>query len=435
MLEFVGIAILLAFVGISIALHELGHMIPAKKFGVRVPEYAIGFGPTIFEWTRGETTYRIRLLPVGGFIRMVGMYLPERADGKRVGGKFARIIEQAREMAAEEMQPGDEKRTFTSLSVPKRLVIMIAGPFMNLVIAFVLFGVMFSAIGIPQPGQAISNVYRCVPTYEDQQGKGTLAGCGSAGFTTAYLLGLREGDMLVELNGQSVTTFEKLREVLDTMQKGDSVSLTVRGTDGELRSGTAPLAMITMPKFDDKGNRTGEETSFTFLGVSRGLDLVTQPLTTVPAEMWGMVQQSVSSLMSFPARLLELANVLVSGGERAADGPVSVVGVSRLSGEIAASDQELEMKALQITSLAASLNLFLFIFNLLPFLPLDGGHAAGATWEGIRRTWNRLRSRPDRGPFDTARLLPLTSIVTFFLIAAGAIVIIADIFKPISLGL
>ena len=148
-----------------------------------------------------------------------------------------------------------------------------------------------------------------------------------------------------------------------------------------------------------------------------------------------MVQQSVSSLMSFPARLLELANVLVSGGERAADGPVSVVGVSRLSGEIAASDQELEMKALQITSLAASLNLFLFIFNLLPFLPLDGGHAAGATWEGIRRTWNRLRSRPDRGPFDTARLLPLTSIVTFFLIAAGAIVIIADIFKPISLGL
>jgi membrane-associated protease RseP (regulator of RpoE activity) len=149
--------------------------------------------------------------------------------------------------------------------------------------------------------------------------------------------------------------------------------------------------------------------------------------------MWNMTQRSVEALASFPAALLELGGNLFSTAERNPEGPISVVGVTRLSGEIAASDLSLRSKALEILGLAASLNLFLFLFNLLPVLPLDGGHAAAATFEGVRRRMNRWRHRKDPGPIDTAKLLPLTYVMTAILLVSGLVVIVADIIKPIAL--
>jgi membrane-associated protease RseP (regulator of RpoE activity) len=129
-----------------------------------------------------------------------------------------------------------------------------------------------------------------------------------------------------------------------------------------------------------------------------------------------------------------VSQTLIGGGEREIDSPVSVVGVSRLGGDIAAMEEPIQTKAATFLGLAASLNLFLFLFNLLPILPLDGGHVAGAMYEAVRRSLARLRGRPDPGPVDVARLLPVAYVVAAILIAMGVVVIWADLVKPISLG-
>jgi membrane-associated protease RseP (regulator of RpoE activity) len=148
-----------------------------------------------------------------------------------------------------------------------------------------------------------------------------------------------------------------------------------------------------------------------------------------------MTTASVKALIALPVRLYELvANTLIGGEERAVDGPVSVVGVTRIGGDIAASDQPITAKIAIFLSLAASLNLFLFLFNLIPVLPLDGGHVAGAVYESIKRRIAKMRGKPDPGPADVAKLLPVAYVVAVSLVVMGAIVIFADIVKPISLG-
>jgi membrane-associated protease RseP (regulator of RpoE activity) len=164
-------------------------------------------------------------------------------------------------------------------------------------------------------------------------------------------------------------------------------------------------------------------------------EFVSQSWATVPGYMWDITAASVKALISLPVRLYELVmDTLIGGGERAIDSPVSVVGVSRLGGEIAAMDEPLMSKAATFLGLAASLNLFLFLFNLLPVLPLDGGHVAGALYEGLRRWIAKVRGRSDPGPVDIARLLPVAYVVAAALVCMGVIVIWADLIKPISLG-
>jgi membrane-associated protease RseP (regulator of RpoE activity) len=143
----------------------------------------------------------------------------------------------------------------------------------------------------------------------------------------------------------------------------------------------------------------------------------------------------VVALVSLPVRFYELvSDTLIGGGDRQTDSPVSVVGVSRLGGEIVASEEPGEAKLAIFLGLAASLNLFLFLFNLLPILPLDGGHVAGALYEGARRKVAQWRGRPDPGPVDVARMLPVAYVVAVVLVGVGAVVIFADLVKPITLG-
>ncbi|WP_192815684.1 site-2 protease family protein, partial [Streptomyces sp. TOR3209] len=124
----------------SIAWHELGHLSTAKMFGIRVPQYMVGFGPTLFSRKKGETEYGVKAIPFGGYIRMIGMF-PPGADGKleaRSTSPWRGMIEDARSAAFEELQPGDEKRLFYTRKPWKRVIVMFAGPFMNLVLAVVL---------------------------------------------------------------------------------------------------------------------------------------------------------------------------------------------------------------------------------------------------------------------------------------------------------
>ena len=134
---------------LSIALHEIGHMVPAKKFGVKVTQYMVGFGPTLWSRKRGDTEYGIKAIPLGGYIRMIGM-VPPRADGKRSRWprRMATAVEDFRQVSRAEIDPQDEHRQFYRLTPGKKMIVMLGGPCMNLLIFLVLSVVLLTTIGV-----------------------------------------------------------------------------------------------------------------------------------------------------------------------------------------------------------------------------------------------------------------------------------------------
>ena len=437
MLELVGILIFALLIGLSIALHEMGHLLPAKRFGVKVTDYMIGFGPTVWSSVRGETRYGLKAIPVGGFIRMIGM-LPPSPDGTHRSmstGRFAAMVDDARRQSAEEIGPGDEDRTFYRLPVRRRMVIMLGGPTMNLLFAFVLFAILLMGVGLPTPSLEVSSVGTCLPTATQPTGQPLPSGecpTGSAPAPAAEA-GFEPGDVIVAIDGQPVVDWT---EATDWIRAHPGETTVVRvDRAGEPTDLTVTIAEATRPVYDDMGNETGEVATSGYIGLAPGSVWEAQSWTTVPAYMWDITVRSVQALVSLPIRLYELVTqTLLGGGDRALDSPVSVVGVSRLGGDVAAMDQPIRAKVATFLGLAASLNLFLFLFNLLPILPLDGGHVAGAAYEGVRRWLARVTGRPDPGPVDVARLLPVAYVVAGLLLAMAVVVIWADLVKPISLG-
>ena len=437
-LQVTGIVLFALLIVGSIALHEVGHLVPAKRFGVRVPQYMIGFGPTIWSRRRGETEYGFKAIPLGGYIRMIGMIPPARGDESgtvRSGstGRLAALIDSAREDAAVELQPGDEKRLFYKLPVRKRMVIMLGGPVMNLVLAFLLFTIVLVGIGLPTGTTQVAATVPCVPTVSAPSGAANAAGTCPDGASPAARAGLLPGDRIVAIDGWQPASWSEVSTWIRSHAGVTAVMTVERG--GQPVSLPVTVASVARPVIDETGRDTGRTETVGYLGMRPAVDYVAQPISAVPSRMWELTVGSVKALISLPVRLWELlTGTLIGGGERAIDGPVSVVGVTRLGGDIAASDEPFEGKAATFLSLAAGLNLFLFLFNLLPILPLDGGHVAGAAYEGARRRIAKWRGRPDPGPFDIARLMPVTYAVAALLFAMSLIVIWADIVKPISLG-
>ena len=439
MWEIVGIIGFFLVILASIALHEIGHLVPAKKFGVKVTEYMVGFGPTLWSRRRGETSYGVKAIPVGGYIRMVGMLpppkdAPEGTARSMSTGRFTMLVEDARRQSLEEIAPGDESRVFYRLPVRQRVIIMLGGPFMNLALAFVLFAIVLVGIGTAQPSLTVSSVVPCVPTVDAPTGSPDASGECAQGASPAALAGLQPGDVITGLNGETPASWDALTDQIRAQGVVAGV-LTVVRADGTTVQLPVETAEVTRPVYDEMGEPTGAVETTGFLGVRPEIEYVNQSWTTVPAQMWDLTARSATALVSMPVRVYELVSeTLVGGGERQIDSPVSVVGVSRLGGEIVASDESPEAKIAIFLSLAASLNLFLFLFNLLPILPLDGGHVAGALYEGSRRSVARVRGRPDPGPVDVARLLPVAYVVAVALVAVGAVVIFADLVKPLTLG-
>ncbi|HQR79987.1 MAG TPA: site-2 protease family protein [Actinomycetota bacterium] len=421
----VGIVALIIALVVSIALHELGHMLPAKRFGVKVTQYMIGFGPTMWSRTRGDTEYGVKAVLLGGYIRMIGMFPPGPDGSVRASGtgRFGTLIEQARaDSAAEILDPGDEQRTFYNLTVPKKLVVMLGGPVMNLLLAAVLFAIVFAGFGTPAPTTTVSTVTACVPTAADPQG---LCGDGDQQ-TGAAAAGLRPGDQIVAWDGVAMSDWPSLSQAIRNSTEGDHDVTIVR--DGQEATVIVPLTTID-------GSLLGEAAAARgFLGVSPVVELQPMPIAAVPGQMWDITVRSTQALASFPAKMVGLTEAAFTDQARDPEGPVGVVGVSRLSGEVAAADAPPSWRIAQFLAIVASLNLFLFLFNLLPILPLDGGHVAGALYEGARRQVARWRGRPDPGPVDVARMLPLAYTVALILIAMSVIILWADIVKPIRLG-
>lgn len=439
-LEFVGIALFVLLIGASIALHEIGHLVPAKKFGVRVTDYMVGFGPTVWSKVRGETRYGIKAFPVGGYIRMIGMLPPGKDDPEGTArsmstGRFATLIAQAREHSLEEVGPGDENRVFYKLPVRQRLVIMLGGPLMNLFLAIVLFTLMLVGIGLPAATNAVGTVVQCAPTAQAASVAPLPSGeCPTTSAQTpAAAAGLQPGDVVLRVGPVSSESWDELTAWIRA-NPGASTTVVVE-RNGEQLALPLVVADVQRPVLDDQGELTGAVERVGFLGVSPEFESVSQPLSSVPAYMWDITSASVSALITLPVRFYELVtDTLIGGGERDLESPVSVVGASRLGGEIAALDTSWQTRVATFMGLLASLNLFLFLFNLLPVLPLDGGHAAGALYEGFKRQVAKVRGKPDPGPVDTAKLLPVAYVVAGVLLAVGVVVIWADLVKPITLG-
>jgi membrane-associated protease RseP (regulator of RpoE activity) len=156
--------------------------------------------------------------------------------------------------------------------------------------------------------------------------------------------------------------------------------------------------------------------------------------------VWAGAQAAVENvgavagiIWQLPVKIYEAGVSLVTGEERDPNGPLSVVGAGILAGEVAAVDAPILNRVSAMLGLLASLNIALFVFNLIPLLPLDGGHVAVALWEGIKRVWAKIFRLPAPKPVDATKLVPVTFVVVVALIVMGGVLILADIFNPISI--
>jgi membrane-associated protease RseP (regulator of RpoE activity) len=445
-LEVLGWVIFLVGIGVSIGLHEIGHLLPAKAFGVKVTQYMVGFGPTVWARRKGETEYGIKAVPLGGYIRMIGMYPPEKGADPTLlrassTGRFSTLVDDARRQSLEEVTPQDADRVFYKLPVRKRVVIMLGGPVMNLFLAFVLFTIVLSIIGTnvdldgkPNVVNRVGAVVACVPTKDAPSGDLNAQGtCAPSTSTPAAAGGLRAGDTIVSVNGTPTSTWPEVQAAIKAAPSRDIPVVVDR--DGETVVLTVPMAAVDRPVYDDQGNPTGATEKRNFLGVSPGYERQTQPVTAVPGYIWSTSVKAVATIATLPVRLWDLARQTFTSEQRDPNGIVGPVGVGRITGEVVALDNTpVADKTATVLGLLAGLNLFLFLFNLIPLLPLDGGHVAGALWEAIKRGYAKLRHRPDPGPVDIAKALPLTYAVSLVLVVMGALVLVADLVKPVTIG-
>jgi membrane-associated protease RseP (regulator of RpoE activity) len=436
----VGVLILVVVLLASIALHELGHMVPAKRFGVRVSQYMVGFGPTLWSRTRGETEYGIKAIPLGGYVRLVGMYPPARAvgDPPADGGWATRLAADAREASAEEVPVGEEDRAFYRLSTPKKLVVMFGGPVMNLVIAAVLLAVAYVGIGIPGPTTTVGSVSACVPA----AGAAATQACTAADPAgPGAAAGVRTGDRIVSFGGTAITSWDQLTTLIRA-SGGTSVPMVVQRDGGQVTLEVTP-AVAQRPVLDANGLAvTGpdgkpETTSVGFLGVTAAEANQRASIASIPGLVGDRTWATMKVVATLPVQAYQVLHETVTGQSRGQSSIVGIVGVGRFAGDIASAQGtgiNWGLKAAGLLEMLAALNLSLFVFNLIPLPPLDGGHVAAALWEGLKRQAARLRKLPKPRVADTARLVPLAYTVFAVLGVLGVMLIWADIVNPVSIG-
>ncbi|GAA4829286.1 site-2 protease family protein [Saccharopolyspora rosea] len=426
MLVVAGIVIFFLGLLFSIAWHELGHLAAAKLFGIKVTQYMVGFGRTLWSRKKGDTEYGIKAIPFGGYIRMIGMFPPKKDEeyGRTASSApWRAMIEDARQAVAEEVRPEDAHRQFYQRNPWKRIVVMLAGPVMNLILAVGIFAAILMGHGIAQATTTVSSVSECVLPANTPDTAHCPAGAPPA---PAAAAGFRPGDRIVEFDGRHYDSWDQLRMAI---RKSSGTVPVVVERDGHRVTLNTTLMQTQQPSLDDpsKTEKVG------FLGLSPTQVLVKQDVSGVVHTIGGFVNLTAEKVVQLPQRVPDLINA-IGGGQRSADSPVGIVGASRLGGEVLSSDQYgVDDRIIMMFNLLAGVNLSLFVFNMLPVLPLDGGHVAGALWESVRRRLARLVRRPDPGPFDTAKLMPLAYAVSLVFIAYSLLVLVADIVNPVTL--
>ncbi|MDX5574961.1 MULTISPECIES: M50 family metallopeptidase [Streptomyces] len=429
LLTVLGIAVFVVGLLFSIAWHELGHLSTAKMFGIRVPQYMVGFGPTIWSKKKGDTEYGIKAIPAGGYIRMIGMF-PPGPDGRleaRSTSPWRGMIEDARSAAFEELEPGDEKRLFYTRKPWKRVIVMFAGPFMNLILAVAIFMGVAMTFGFQTQTTEVGGVQQCVIAQSEKR-QTCKAGDDPS---PAKAAGLQEGDKIVAFAGTKVddwaTLSDRIRETI-----GPATIVVER--DGKEVTLNAVLRENVVAEKDSKGEVIPEKfVKAGYLGFAAQTEIVPLGFGDSVVRMGDMIENGVDSIIALPSKIPALWDAAFSDGERADDSPVGVVGAARIGGEVMNLDIPAQNQVAMMLFLLAGFNLSLFLFNMLPLLPLDGGHIAGALWESLRRNLAKVFRRPDPGPFDVARLMPVAYVVAGLFICFTLLVLVADIVNPVKI--
>ena len=414
-LGFLGFVIALL---VSVSLHEGGHFWTARRYGMKATQFFVGFGPTIWSRQRGETEWGFKAIPAGGFVKIVGM------------------------TSLEEVDPRDEDRAFWKQPARQRVVVLAAGSTVHFIIAIVL--VLLSSLFIGKavelaPG--VSTVSDCVPaTYKSS--------CDDPGAlpAPAGAAGLQQGDVVVAVDGQPVQdSLAFLRAV--RAAPGEPVGLTVERA-GERQDltltpvaverpvlGAAPLVRDGEPVLDADGDPVFPTETVGAIGMGIEFRQGTESLN--PVEAVGHSVDTMGTIVTgiwttFREKIPSITQVY--GPERDPQGFVGVVGAGRISGEVLASDETLAFKVLGFLGLIAGLNFFVGVFNLLPLLPLDGGHIAVLLYEQARDKLKRAFGYV--GPMrrvDLTKLLPVTYAVVLFFAGFTVFLLGADIVNPIRL--
>lgn len=438
------LGVVVAFIGlaVSIALHELGHLTTAKMFGVRVSQYMIGFGPTIWSKVKGETEYGFKLLPLGGYVALSGMYPPKHAgEAPRDGGTgfLSNMIEDAREANQETIMPGEEHRAFSLLPAWKRIIVMLAGPVMNLVIAVVCFLIVVSGFGIYQPTTTLYSVSKCMVSQAEAAQLGDAAAENCSTPAPGAAAGLLPGDKLVSMNGTELHDWKDATAIIRA--NADKPIETVIERAGQQQTVTiTPRANTVFVTDDFSGERVKDEAGnyktevVGFVGVSPTSAREQMP-PSYAFEFAGFnIGKVFEMIMSLPQRVVDMWHAGFGGAERDPNGPQSVVGVGRIVGEVSAlTEIPVLDRIATVIQIVGSVNIALGIMNLIPLPPLDGGHIFASIVDMIRRGLAKAFGKEDPGPFDTAKLLPITMVVAGLLLAMSALFIYVDIVNPISL--
>jgi membrane-associated protease RseP (regulator of RpoE activity) len=381
-MELLGILAFIVALLFSVMVHEFGHYITARKYGMWVSEFFVGFGKRIWSTQRGETEFGVKAIPAGGYCKIEGM------------------------SPNDEMPVGQEERAFYKASSGKKLIVLGAGSFLHFVLGFVLLFTLFAGIGTNQVLPVINEV---VPN------------------SAAQAAGILAGDEVISINGKKVTEWYKDVEVIRQSQ-GKELRL-VLDRNGEQISVTASARLT-----DIDGTKRYVLGIVNDMGLKRsGLLVSIKNSATVTRSF---LLESVKSLGKLPEKIPALWGATVRGEERDPNGLVGVVGVARVSGEAVGSDKLTVMERLAtFVLIVASLNIFVGVFNLLPILPLDGGHMAVAIADSIRAFFARLRGRPRPAPIDVTVLTPITMVVFVVLATLTLLLLVADVINPVTLNL
>ncbi len=293
--------ILVAIIGLSalIIIHEFGHMLTAKAMGVKVTEFALGFGPAILRKQLGKTSYSLRIILLGGFVKMAGMNDEEEG-----------------------------LESYKSKAAWRRALIISAGPFANLLVAVLIFAVIFM-VGVPT-GEATTEI--------QQVESGTLAAEA----------GVQAGDLIASVDGEDIESWSQFQGLMEDRRPGDEVELFVdRG--GEQR------------EFSGELTADPEDPERAIVGV--------RPVPVYesygPLEaLWLGVERTIEIIGLFGWFVGEL----IAGDESFYDSVSSPIGVVSVSSDFASQGTQ------SFATLLALISINLAVINLLPLLPLDGGH-------------------------------------------------------------
>jgi membrane-associated protease RseP (regulator of RpoE activity) len=397
-MDLIGWVIFLVALLFSVMLHETGHFVMAKKFGMKATRYFVGFGPTLWSTKRGETEYGIKALPFGGFVKIIGMHSLDDVE-----------------------DPADEPRSFRRQPAWQRIVVLCAGSFMHFVLAFLLIFGLVLGIGISNDNTTqLGTVSKCVAGNTTQLNNGTCTASDQA--SPARVAGLRVGDQVTAFNGKPVSNWTQLGNAIRKAPAGSAADITVK-RDGKTLTLHATLATVS--------GRSGA-----YLGIAPAV--VFQVVNPIRAAQYAgsafgqVLVGSVKAVGALPGALPKLFSK--DRGSTAAGQVSSVVGAAEATGAAVAANVGWQYKVSFVLLLIASLNIFVGAFNLLPLLPLDGGHVAVVVWERIRAWFARLRGRPDPGLVDMTKLLPVSFSIFMVLMFFGIALVLADIVNPVNIA-